>query len=391
MTSPVFDLQLLRELVGIDSVLTNEGSIGSYLEQWLKSHQFDVERQYLDKEKNRFNVLAEKGSSKPCVLVYGHLDTVPPYGSWHSDPFTLTQKGDSLYGLGTSDMKGGIAAALSAIKAIEPDGYKLKVAFGVDEERNSAGAFLLYNSGWLSDVDYVYVPEVGTTHSPEGKAIIIGRRGRITIRLEVPGASSHGASAHQGINAIEQAAKIVLNLGRIELPDYKGMGKGNIYAVGIESSVESLSVPDRCTLELERHLVVGESADEAIEQVRKLAEQLLDEGALAKVPGGVDIKAYLKPRNEPYLLPYCMDIRHPFVEFTSKMVDSVSGSHTFQYGLSVADECIFGAVAGLPTLVLGPEGGNEHRANEWVSLRSLDELTKIYATIFRKISNLGAY
>ena len=88
-------LHLLEKLISINSVFPRERKLAEFLEQELKKNRFQVRRQPL--APRRFNLLAErKGRGRP-VLFYGHMDTVPPYGKWSSNPFKARRKGGRLY------------------------------------------------------------------------------------------------------------------------------------------------------------------------------------------------------------------------------------------------------------------------------------------------------
>ena len=138
--------KILENLVGINSVFPQEKKVGDYLYSSLKDLGFDVIKQKVMVQ--RYNILAQKGQGKNALLIFGHLDTVSitDKTKWKTDPFVLTTNGDRLYGLGAWDMKGGIASILTAVKDFEPNNYKLKLAFVVDEENYSLGMGVYFRS-----------------------------------------------------------------------------------------------------------------------------------------------------------------------------------------------------------------------------------------------------
>ena len=361
--------KILKRLIEIPSVAPNEKKIAIFVEGELKKMGFKTKRQYL--ERNRFNVLGELGKGSPCILLYGHLDTVAPCQGWHSDPFKLKVVGDSAYGLGTHDMKGGLTAILSALKDFKPKGFKIKVAFGVDEEEISKGADLMVKSGWLKDVDFGLVTEPG---KPRG--IALGRGGRVVIRILIKGKSAHGAKHELGINAIEEAAKIIDSLGKVKLAIHKGLGKGSIYPHSIESKTRYLSVPEICEITLDRNFVPPETSEFVVKQVRDLVKKLNLRS---------DIKVELFKRATPFLMPYTISKNHPWVKLVSKVIKRKYGEVNYGYRLSVADENYFATRCDIPMLILGPVGSEVHSANEWVSLKSVKELSEIIKEILKKI------
>ena len=206
-------IELLRKLVSINSIFPNEENIANFIFAKLISLGFDVKKQYISK--NRFNILAEKGSANKSYLLYGHLDTVQVSNDWLSNPFDLKIDGDIATGLGTADMKGGLTAILEAIRDIEPKNYKLKVCFAVDEENYSEGAFNIIKTSYLDDVKGVLVPESSLPAHKSDKAgctITLGRKGRCVYLIKIFGKTSHGVEIENGINAIEEGAKLILAL-----------------------------------------------------------------------------------------------------------------------------------------------------------------------------------
>jgi len=367
--------KILKRLIEIPSVAPNEKKIAIFVEGELKKMGFKTKRQYL--ERNRFNVLGELGKGSPCILLYGHLDTVAPCQGWHSDPFKLKVVGDSAYGLGTHDMKGGLTAILSALKDFKPKGFKIKVAFGVDEEEISKGADLMVKSGWLKDVDFCLVTETGTAKEDLlWPKIVLGRRGRVVIRILVKGKSAHGAKHKLGINAIEEAAKIINSLRKIKLATHKGFGRGSIYPHSIESKTRYLSVPEICEITLDRNFAPPETSEFVVKQVQDLVKKLNLRS---------DVKVELFKRATPFLMPYTISKNHPWVKLVSKVVKRKYGRVNYGYGLSVADENYFATRCGIPAIVLGPTGSENHVANEWVSLKSVKELSEIIKEILKKI------
>ena len=145
--------ELLAQLVSInsafpapttDSQRPGEQELGAFLEAYLKKLGFAVQRQPV--ADGRFNVLAEKGQGRHALLLAGHMDTVPAAKGWKADPWQPRIEGDRLSGLGACDMKGGLAVILQAVEHVHPRDYTLKLAFLVDEEHISQGAYTLIQS-----------------------------------------------------------------------------------------------------------------------------------------------------------------------------------------------------------------------------------------------------
>ncbi len=386
----VDSVDLLRQLVAIPSVFPNEKKIGDFLAEQLKQRGFRVKKQVFSRKPRRFNVVGEKGRGKKSVLLYGHMDTVPVYEGWTTDPFTLVEDGDKLVGRGALDMKAGCAAFLKAVEGFEPKGFKVKLVFGADEENISEGAHALAASGVLKDVVVVLVsePAIGTTEHHGPRTLTLGRRGRCDVVITVKGESAHGAYGI-GINAVEEASKIVLALKQLPLAEHE-IGKGSLFCRKISADSGSLSVPEVCEILVDRHLVPPETPESAVVQIQHLLQDLKTSGMLKG-----EAVAALKPRKTPFLKPYATEKSHAFTQFIEWCVKEVFGEVYYQYGFSVADDNIFGADLNLPVITIGPKGQGCHGAGEYVLRSSYEELIRIYVHILeqfnKKSGTLGSF
>jgi acetylornithine deacetylase/succinyl-diaminopimelate desuccinylase-like protein len=389
------ELALLRRMVSIPSVFPNEGELAELMYAQLQRLSFTVVKQYVDER--RFNVLAEKGRGVKALMFYGHLDTVPLYGAWDTDPYMLTERGDQLFGLGTVDMKGGIFAILEAAKELEPpEGRKVKIALCVDEENESSGAYTLSQDAFLDDVQLVIAAEAGNGVSPatgngiqpssaSTKSITLGRRGRVGITVSVPGISAHGATPERGVNAIPEAYTFIQALQNMPLPQHEKLGRGSQFIQEISAKSGSLSIPDRCDIYLSRFLVPPETPESALKEVQQYVDTLYAKGTVTPRQGKT-ATVTLAERSTPYYPPYITEEDNPQVKALLQRLSRHFDEVRISYGLSVADENIFGGLNKLPTVTLGPCGGNEHSANEWVSKRSLAQLITVYHDLMESLA-----
>ncbi|REF00010.1 ArgE/DapE family deacylase [Thermomonospora umbrina] len=136
----------------------------------------------------------------PSLMFNGHVDVVPPGdpGAWSVDPFGGDLDGDLLYGRGACDMKGGLVAALFAVRALRrarPRGDVL-LACVAGEEDGGLGSYALLRRGWRADA--CVIPE------PTGLDIVPANAGALTFRLRVRGRSAHAARRDGGVSAVEK-------------------------------------------------------------------------------------------------------------------------------------------------------------------------------------------
>ncbi len=383
-------MELLARLVGTSSEFPNEESMGELLAGLLEERGFRVRMQEV--AGGRHNVLAERegsggagggtgmngaecagagndGRAGGVLGFYGHMDTVPALGEWKADPLRLRQEGDRLIGLGAYDMKGGIWAILRA--AEKECNARVRIAFGVDEECDSRGAHALRESGFFRGCDAILVPEINDSTVQREGTMLLGRRGRCVFDIRVRGASCHAAHGG-GINAIDEAARLVAALSEMEMPRDIFHGRATQYVREISGGERSLSYPEECTIVLDRHLVGDETAESALRSL---------EGYIGSLGLRASAEVRLRPRETPYLEPYAVPSTHPAVKRVSELVFPVYPSQNFASGLSVADECVLASEA--PVVSLGPVGGNPHMGEEWVSRKGLFRLADAYSRILR--------
>lgn len=377
--------EFLSEIVAINSIFPNEKTFAEFLYNYLIDLGFQVKKHYISDD--RFNVLAEKGQGDISYLLYAHLDTVHIYGNWLNDPFKLRIEGDKAIGLGSADMKAGISAIIKAISNFEPQNYKLKVAFGVDEENYSEGAYKLSLTDYLDDVKGVLVPESSLPAYISEKAastISIGRKGRAVYLVKVYGKSAHGVEPQKGINAIEQAARLILLLNDFEKTKSE-MGETCFFVRRVEAKSHSLSIPDYAEIEIDCHLVVPDNSQSFMLKLEIFIAKLYDNNFLIKGDKIFSIEKTLRPT--PFLEPFLVDQNSTFLKIASDSVNEIYNEFVYNYGQSVADENIFGFL-NIPTLTIGPLADNHHSSEEWVSLDSIEKLSDIYKLILTKLDNL---
>ncbi|PKL36682.1 hypothetical protein CVV38_02135 [Candidatus Peregrinibacteria bacterium HGW-Peregrinibacteria-1] len=375
---------LLDQLISINSVYPNEKQHAEFLEEQLKKIGFTTRRQIVSQD--RFNILAERGNKnspdQKALCFFGHIDTVPPYGEWNTDPFKAHYQDGKIYGLGAVDMKGGVFAILEACRETDPQKY-LKVIFCVDEENISAGAWkAVTDEEFFNDVKTLIAAETGNIHpyDPQEKWVHLGRRGRCTIDLEVLGLSAHGAFPEKGINAINDAATIINSLKTLPLSEHPIIGKSSLFANNITSTETSLSIPDYCKFEINRSLVPPETPESALKQVQEMVQKLQTDQHLKS-----QINISLQKRDTPFAPPYITDKENPTIQHILKIIGEETPKVSIDYGLSVADENVFANGAHLAVISVGPEGDNEHTANEWVNIDSLKRLVNYFKRFIEEV------
>jgi succinyl-diaminopimelate desuccinylase len=368
-----YAVKALEEMIRIPSVVKEEKDLAEYLREKLDG--LGLETELHEVEPGRPNVYARfKGAKEGRRLnLCGHTDTVPVVDGWDTDPFKPVRKNNKLYGLGSNDMKAGIACALNTIRAFVESGYKFdgELSFSgvIDEEAYGVGAKAMLRTDY-GKVDAIVLGEAND--GEEGSEIHLGITGKILYDIHVKGRAAHGFNPEEGINAIEEAGVILANLGKLRFKEHPRFGRGNYSTLKIEGGykVYSVVVPASCRFEVNRLLVPGETVEYAVKDMTRLVKNL-------KLKSDVEVNT--KP---PLYAAYEMKRTEPIIKIFDEVYREVVGkAPLYNYSKSITDANTFTGEGGIPCLHLGPKPGGAHQKNEYVELDWLPLVSKMYVLI----------
>jgi acetylornithine deacetylase len=375
---------LLGELVKIDSVnpslvpgAKGEAEIAEYLVDWLKNLGLKARVDVLKKGRcNAIGILNGSGEGKSLML-NGHTDTVG-YDYMTIDPLKPVVKDGRMYGRGTYDMKGGLVASLSALKAIVESGIQLRgdvVVAGVcDEEYSSIGTERLMEK---TRVDAAIVGE--------SSALQIERchKGFAWIEVESKGVAAHGSAWQIGVDAISKMGKVLTGLEEIgeELHKKKHpmVGPGSIHASIIKGGLEFSTYPDKCLLHIERRLIPGEEKKDIEKEMESLLKKVAN--ADPKFRASYEIIFYRGPMDVPEKEELCQ-----LILACSK--EAIQLTPAFIGGSGWLDTQIIWE-KGIPAVSYGPAGDGAHSAVEWVDLESVMDAAKVQELVIRRFCGVN--
>ena len=266
---PIDPIQLTRDLVNIDSTTYHEGAVGAFLADLLKGQHHQVERQPVAQADSartpgagagdRFNVYAAPQGVVPEVVLSTHMDTVPPF-------FGCREDDEFLYGRGSCDAKGIIAAQIAAAEQLRDSGMRVGLLFVVGEERDSAGAFVANQRSPGS--------RFLINGEPTDNRLAIASKGALRVELRAKGRMAHSAYPELGESAIDKLVAALHDLQSLALPIDPEIGPSTLN-VGL---IEGGRAPNVIADHAEAHLLirlVGPSEDTRraiLETVRDRAE-----------------------------------------------------------------------------------------------------------------------
>jgi acetylornithine deacetylase len=369
---------LARALIRIDSRnptlapdSPGEGDCARALAAVLDDWGFSVE--VVDAAPGRPNVVARMGpEDAPALMLNGHLDVVGVEGMAHQ-PFSAELRGGRIYGRGSADMKGGVAAmcAAAAMSADRQSERQILITAVADEEYESLGMRALLAAGVRA--------EQAIITEPTRLAICPAHRGFAWFDVELIGRAAHGSRYDVGIDAITHAGLLLTELDRLERtrqagPAHPLLGRGSLHASKIKGGVGMSTYPERCNLAIERRTIPGES-------VEKATRELTD--ACARVKSDrpeFDARVTLSTAQ----LPSDVSVHAPVVQRLAEAVER-EGIPVRIEGLSAWTDAALLNEAGIPTVCFGPgDIGLAHAAEEFVPVEDIEGATRVLARVVRE-------
>ncbi|MGX4687744.1 ArgE/DapE family deacylase [Streptomyces sp. JNUCC 63] len=364
--------RLLARLISIDSVNPDlvpggagETVIADFCGSWLAARGFEVHR--LEKRPGRPSLVAiARGTGGGrSLMLNGHLDTVGLAGH-DGDPLDPWVRGGRMYGRGTFDMKGGIAAMMVAAARATVHGPlrgDIVLACVADEEHGSSGTEEVLES---------FTADAAIVTEPSHLEVTLAHKGFVWFEVELEGRAAHGSRPELGIDAIAKAGHFLVALEELgqrlaQGPAHPLLGTGTVHASVIHGGEEPSTYPAHCRVTLERRTVPGESAD-TVE--RELADVL---GHLADT---VPDFRYRLTRGL-HRAPFEADPDALIVRTLTHHAEQALGHPPVVRAEPFWTDCALLDRAGIPCLLFGADGAGAHAATEYVDLASLDRLTDI--------------
>ena len=375
-------ITLCQEVIRVRSYSGEEDGVVEVLSQNMREMGFDDVS--IDKYGNIIGCIKGNRAGKK-LLFDGHIDTVPvsEENKWTYPPFAAEIHDGKIYGRGTSDMKGAVAAMVCAAAKFAKDTKKafageIYVAGVVHEECFEGVAAREISKNVKPD--YVVIGEASTLN------LKIGQRGRAEIVIETFGKPCHSANPEKGINAVYKMAKVIEAIRSLEPTHHEVLGKGILELTDIKSSPYpgASVVPEYCRATYDRRLLVGETKESVLEPINELLEKLMMEDEELKVKASYAVgeekchtgntisgerffPGWLFPKEEDFI----QDVYNKLLEkgFTPEITQynfCTNGSH-------------YAGEAGIKTIGLGPSRENlAHVVDEYIEIEQLTKVTDCY-------------
>ena len=374
-------LAFTRKLIQTPSFPGEEGAVAALVMDEMRHLGFDDV--WMDEAGN---VVGRVGPENgPTLLFDSHLDTVQVSdpAAWTADPFGAEIRQGRLYGLGSCDMKSGLAATVYGVALLVKRGVPLQgpilvACVGLEEPSEGTCTRVLFEDDRLRP-DWVVIAEPSDLH------VVRAQRGHMEMLLSVKGRSAHSSAPALGENAIYAAARLTFGLEILaeQLAEDPFLGPGILAVTEIRSrAVSRNAIPDRCEMILDRRLTVGETESMALLEVQRVIAR---EGVSAEVKVIEEEvkthtgKVYRARRVSP---PWAFDERHPLIVAMIQAARDVGLRPTLTRWHFATEGAYTAGVAQVPTVGFGP--GNPalpHTCNEYVEVAQVYAAAQAYAAL----------
>ncbi|MBQ9330779.1 MAG: YgeY family selenium metabolism-linked hydrolase [Oscillibacter sp.] len=381
-------LALARALVAQSSVSGQEGGAAEVLRRDLLSHGFD--RAEIDRYGSVVGYLKGKRPG-PRVLFDGHIDTVPVVRkNWTHDPYAGEIENGRLYGRGTSDMKGAVAAfAVAACHFAAACGREfageIAVAGVVHEECFEGVAARAISAAVKPDV--VIIGEASECN------VKIGQRGRAEIVVETFGVPAHSANPEKGVNAVYAMCRAVEAIRSLPMEEHPVLGKGILELTDIKSAPNpgASVVPAYCRATFDRRLLVGETRESVLAPIQGYLDLLAAEDPTFRYQVSYAVgeeRCYTGRtiRGTRFFPGWLYDESEPFVQSVLRELRAIGQTPRVTQYSFCTNGSHYAGEAGIPTLGIGPSREDlAHTDDEYIELSELYKVTESYGAVLRAL------
>jgi acetylornithine deacetylase len=365
-------IEVLQALVGFDTTSRNSNLA---LIEWVEGYLDGLgvaHRRIPDPTMPKSNLWATIGPTEtPGYILSGHTDVVPvDEQNWSSDPFTLTERDDRLYGRGATDMKGYVACCLAAVPAMlsRPLRRPIHLALSYDEEVGCTGA-----RGMVAELAHAAVKPIACfVGEPTGMEVVVGHKSKRSFKVTVRGKTCHSSLAPHGVNAVEYAARLVARIREISDRHAREGARDELYDIPFTTAhVGTLHggtalniVPDLCTIDFEFRSIAADSLDALTDEVVGFAREVL-EPEMRKVAPEAGIAITFSAGFPGLDTP-------PEAEIVA-LAKQLAGRNSHGKVAYGTEAGLFDGI-GIPTVVIGPGSIDQaHKADEFVAVAEIEK------------------
>jgi len=378
-------INLAKNLIAIPShhgLKNPEKEIADYIDHYLTGSGLESEKVTVIGD--RKNVIASYGSGRrqeKTLMLEGHMDTVD-VTNMTAAPFSGAIRAGKIYGRGSVDMKGALAAMITALAAVKeariPLAGKAYFAGVIDEELDNEGAIHIAKNGPITS--YAIVGE------PTGLEIHNGHRGLAWLEIKVKGKYAHGGTPEKGINAIEKINTIMTALKERLEPEltkrvHPVTGPSTMTFNYIAGGTRPSTIPGECLLRIDRRWIPGESHQMVIGEIQEIIDHLKESDKT--LDASINI-LHGEPGSE--LPPLVCNEESCLIKALKEATGAVIGKTTLNYFPAWTDGSLLARDGGIETVIFGPgQLFSAHSEEEFCPLQDIIDACRVYLYVILKI------
>ena len=369
-------VELAKELISRASLTPLDEGCQDLISRRLKKIGFNIENMPFEEVKNLWATYGEDG---PLFIFLGHTDVVPtgPIDNWKNDPFSPSEENGFLFGRGAADMKGSVAAFVTAIESFVSEHKEFNGRIGLmltsDEEGpsvNGVRKVIQELQSRQENIDWCLVGEP-TANYQVGDVIKIGRRGSLGASVKIEGIQGHVAYPQKALNPIHESAGAINEITKLTWKDETGEFQDSVLQISNLNSGTGVSnvIPGDLIFDLN----VRFSPSTSEEEIKESVEKILNDSSLN------------------YSVTWNLS-GNPFLTKDKGLIDAVKQSISETTGIDTqtstdggTSDGRFIAPTGAEVVELGPVNESIHKINECIKSEDLITLSKIYNRILIKL------
>ncbi len=362
--------KLLEKMIAAAPTAENgEAQCANALNEFFAANGIDSQVDIWDD--NHANIIATLPAmgDRPGLLFASHLDVVPPgQAKWNTEPFEPVEKDGKIFGRGSADMKGGIAALASAMTEIAAEKIKLQgqVVFAATagEETDSCGAkrFVAQNKDTLKPLAGIIIPE------PTDFQVVTAHRGMLWLQIETTGKTAHGSMPHLGINAITSMNTLLNKLETHSIPHANhSLGECSMSINEIHGGEATNVIPDHCLIRIDIRTLPTQQNENIVQSFQQILDEL--KGTVkdfdAKISVIRSVEALETDNDSDFVKAFC---------------DSVRIEKTTAVGFTT--DAPFFAPLNATTVIFGPGHPSAcHKPNEYIDFDDVQKAKQYYKNL----------
>ena len=380
-------VSLTKELIAIPSEnpTGDEFAMADRMEAFFRGIGLEAKRERV--AERRENVTAEiTGSgSGPALVFLNHMDTVPAGEGWSRDPFLATEEDGKIWGRGSCDMKGGIAASLTAMENL-----KVRIEGGAKVRRTVRCCMVVdEESGRMTGTEaaiasgHIHADDIVISCEPTELALVTAQKGAMWFELVFSGKSAHAAAPHMGADAIHAASHAVVALQEAvaQIP-YEDplLGRCTIVTSIIEGGHKTNVVSEKCAMQIDSRFVPPLRTADIQEIIHEKAARACDRVS------GVEFSLRATIADRP---PVTADIDSAGARLIFETLEETLGAEPKPAGVSYySDAGMAAAQTGSRNcFLLGPGNIEQaHTPDEFIEVDSLKKAARVYGRLVEKFA-----